>query len=97
MKKINPIISQKFLNEIKNQKEEIVDIEGIKIRTRKNVFPPASNFSRSSEKLHTIFGDLTDQIVLDVGTGTGVQAIQAAKAGAKSVRSIRCAESFRYI
>ncbi|MFA6404481.1 MAG: class I SAM-dependent methyltransferase [Candidatus Paceibacterota bacterium] len=83
MKKINPELSQKFLKEIKNQKSEIVDIDGVKIKTCKNVFPPRSNFSRTSEKLHIIFGDLKGLAVLDVGTGTGVQTIQAVIRGAR--------------
>lgn len=85
MKKINPEITQKFLEEIKNYTPEIVNIEGIKIKICKNVFPPRSSFSRSSEKLHTIFDDLKGTNVLDIGTGTGVQAIQAVKDGAHDV------------
>lgn len=83
MKKINPELTRKFLEEIKNQKSEVVDVEGIKIKTGKNVFPPRSNFSRTSEKLHTLFGDLKGLSVLDVGTGTGVQTIQAIVSGAR--------------
>lgn len=85
MKKINPQISQKFLEQIKNQTSEIIDIEGVKIKTCRGVFPPKSNFSHTSEKLHTVFGDLHSLDVLDVGTGTGVQAIQAIRDGARSV------------
>ncbi len=85
MTQINPEISQKFLNEIKNQTSRVLDIDGVKIKTCKDVFPPQSDFSRTSEKLHTIFENLTNKSVLDVGTGTGVQAVQAAKAGARKV------------
>ncbi|QQR49967.1 class I SAM-dependent methyltransferase [Candidatus Nomurabacteria bacterium] len=99
MDKINPQISQKFLEQIKNQIPEIIDIEGVKIKTCRGVFPPRSNFSHTSEKLHTIFGDLTGLNILDMGTGTGIQAIQAIKDGAKSVvvvdinpAAISCAE-----
>ncbi len=85
MAKVNPDITKKFLQEIKNQASEIIDIEGLKIKTCKDVFPPRSNFSRTSEKLHTIFGNLKGKRILDIGTGTGVQAIQAAKDGAQNV------------
>lgn len=81
----NPEISQKFLEEIKNQSEEIVEVEGVKIKTVKGVFPPKSIFSHSSEKLYDIFGDVNEKDVLDVGTGTGIQAIHAAKQGARKV------------
>lgn len=88
MTKINPEISQKLLEEIKNQTSKVLDIDGVKIKTCINVFPPQSDFSRTSEKLHTILSDLSGMVVLDVGTGTGVQAIQAVKAGAIKVIAI---------
>jgi len=84
----NPVISQQFLEEIKNQSPEIIKVEGIKIKTCKNVFPPRSNFSESSEKLHEVFGDLKGLRVLDMGTGTGIQAIQAVNNGAQSVIAV---------
>ncbi len=99
MNRVNPEITQEFLREIKNQTPEIIDVESLRIKTCKDVFPPRSNFSRTSEKLHTIFGDFTGKYVLDMGTGTGVQAIQAAKDGARSVvaldinpKAVECAK-----
>src|SRR4051812_5233761 len=88
MSSVNPEISQKFLEEIKNQSSKVVEIEGVKIKTCKNVFPPQSIFSKTSEKLHTIFGNMKGKKVLDMGTGTGVQAIQASIAGAKEVLAV---------
>ncbi len=88
MNKVNPQISQDFLNEIKNQTSEVLEVEGLKIKTCKGVFPPRSVFSHSSEKLHTVFGNLKNLDVLDMGTGTGVQAIQAVKDGAESVVAV---------
>ena len=88
MNKINPKLTQNFLEDIKNQSADILEVEGIKIKTCKNVFPPKSNFSRSSEKLHMIFGDLKNLTILDMGTGTGVQAIQAVSQGAKKVVAV---------
>jgi release factor glutamine methyltransferase len=84
----NPLISQQFIEEIKNQTSEIIDIDGVKIKTCKNVFPPRSNFSESSEKLHEVFGGLEGLRVLDLGTGTGIQAIQAIRYGAQSVIAV---------
>ena len=84
----NPVISQQFLEEIKNQSSKIIDIDGVKIKTCKNVFPPRSNFSESSEKLYEVFGNLKGVRVLDMGTGTGIQAIQALKNGAQSVIAV---------
>ena len=83
--KANPEISQHLLEEIKHQAPGIVDLGGVKIRTSPGVFPPKSSFSDSSENLHTVFGEVRGRSVLDIGTGTGVQAIQAAVAGAREV------------
>ena len=85
MSKINPELSKKFLHEIKNCEEKLVQIDGIQIQTRKNVFPPQSKFSHSSIELHHVFGDVKGKTVLDIGTGTGIQAIRVAKMGAKLV------------
>lgn len=85
MEKINPLITQKFLKAIKEQKHEMRIVQGIKIKTCPDVFPPQSQFSRSSKKLHNIFGDVKNKTVLDIGTGTGIQAIHVAKSGAKLV------------
>lgn len=84
-RKINPKITQSFLKNIKNQKPVLKSINGIKIKTCKNVYPPESRFSRASKNLNLIFGDITGKTVLDIGTGTGVQAIQAVQKGAKKV------------
>ncbi len=99
MTKVNPKISELFLEEIKNLSSKIIEIDGVQIMTCKNVFPPRSQFSQSSEKLHTIFGDLNGKKVLDVGTGTGFHAIQAVNSGAMEVvaidinpEAIRCAK-----
>ncbi|MBI5126499.1 MAG: class I SAM-dependent methyltransferase [Candidatus Taylorbacteria bacterium] len=88
MKKINPQLTQDFLIDIKNQESKILDIDGIQIQTCKNVFPPQSKFSHSSIELHHVFGDLKNKKVLDIGTGTGIHAIRAAKMGAQKVVAV---------
>lgn len=88
IKKINPKITQQFLKEIKTQKYTTKKIDGIKIKIFPGVFPPKSDFSRSSIKMYSIFGNIKGKNVLDIGTGTGIQAIRAAKAGAKKVVAV---------
>lgn len=86
--KINPENTKHLLKEIKNQKSEILNLDGVKIKTCPNVFPPRSVFSRSSDGLYRIFGEMKGRSVIDVGTGTGVQAIQAACKGANRVVAV---------
>lgn len=65
--------------------DRIVEISGIKIKVSKGVFPPESANSESSKRLDELFGDVKNKSVLDIGTGTGIQAIRAALLGAKEV------------
>lgn len=94
----NPAISNNLLKEIRTQKTKIVRVDGLKIRVDQDVFPVASDNSRSSRGLFTVVGDLKDKKVLDIGTGTGVLAMRAAVRGAKSViatdindKAVKCA------
>ena len=57
----------------------------LKILVFPYVFPPKSAFSQSSQTLIKSFCNLSGQTVLDLGTGTGIQALCAAKAGATKV------------
>jgi len=86
--KINPELSQNFLKEIKEQVPKVLDIDGLHVETAPNVFPPESQFSHSSIDLHRIFGNIEGCLVLDVGTGTGIQAMQTIKRGAREVVAI---------
>ena len=85
IEKINPQITQKFLKAIRGQKLVLKIVDGVKIRTCPGVFPPQSDFSRSSKKLHNILWNLKNKTILDIGTGTGIQAIHAARVGAKKI------------
>jgi release factor glutamine methyltransferase len=88
MEKVNPELNKKLLDEIKNQDSRVILIDGLKIKTSRNVFPPQSSSSNSSRNLHKFFGDISGKTVLDIGTGTGVQAMQAIRLGARKAVAV---------
>jgi len=88
MDRVNPQLAQNLLKEIKEQESKLVNVGDIKIETCPGVFPPQSQFSNSSIGLNRLFGDLSGKSVLDLGTGTGIQAIQAYRLGATEVLAI---------
>jgi len=63
---------------------EIIEIKGIKIKTHPKVYVPAED----SELLIENLVDVKNRTVLDVGTGSGIQAINATKKGAFKVTGI---------
>ncbi|MBM7409794.1 HemK2/MTQ2 family protein methyltransferase [Methanococcus maripaludis] len=63
---------------------EIIEINGIKIKTHPKVYVPAED----SELLIENLVDVKNKSVLDVGTGSGIQAINAVKQGALKVIGI---------
>jgi len=77
----------KFIKDIKKGHKRIVKFLGEEIIINQNVFPVDSEFSYSS-KITARAIPKNPGVVLDVGTGTGVQAIIAAKRGAKKVLAI---------
>jgi len=80
-------ITLNFIKDIQTREKRIANFLGYKIIIHKNVFPVDSPFSFSS----TITAKRIPEsagIVLDVGTGTGVQAIISAERGAKKVIAI---------
>lgn len=86
--KYNPKSTQDFLLAIKSQEEYMIDLEGIQIQLSRNVFPPQSSTSISSQGLLDIAGGVAGKSVLDMGTGSGIQAIRAVKAGAQNVTAV---------
>ena len=62
----------------------IMEIKNILIKTHPKVYEPAED----SELLLNNLVDVKNKTVLDVGTGTGIQAINALKSGAKKVVGI---------
>ena len=65
-----------------------VGVLGNEITVFPGVFPPVSPFSYDSMLLAEANDALPGEKVLDIGTGTGVQAIISAKKGAKKVVAI---------
>lgn len=91
MVKEKPGLSKEFEKSIyKNSKKGIYRInkDEILIDVFSYVFPPASPFSESSHSVYDLFGNLSGQQVLDIGTGTGILAIYAAKIGALHVDAV---------
>lgn len=80
-------ITLDFIEDITTRGKRTAHFLGYKFIIHKNVFPVDSPFSFSSKiTAKRIPKDVKS--VLDVGTGTGVQAIIAAKKGAKKVLAI---------
>ncbi len=80
-------VTLNFIRDIQRRKRRIAEFLGEKVIIHKNAFPVDSPFSFSSKMTAKIIPKRAG-IVLDVGTGTGVQAIIAAKRGAKKVLAI---------
>ena len=97
-----PQITREFVRSIEDKAHTgryRVDVNGISIDVFPYIFPPASPFSESTHTVYDYFGNLTGSNVLDIGTGTGIQAIQASLAGADKVdavdiydQSVECAK-----
>ena len=80
-------ITLNFIKDIKTRERRVVEFLGYRIIINKKVFPVDSPFSFSSSITAKRIPKKVGK-VLDVGTGTGVQAIIAAKRGADKVVAI---------
>ncbi len=76
-----------FIKDIQSREKRVSDFLGYKIIIHKNVFPVDSSFSFSSKITAKRIPKNVGK-VLDVGTGTGVQAVIASLKGAKKVLAI---------
>lgn len=86
-----PRITQEFMKSLVSNADKGVyriNVNGILIDVFPYVFPPSSIFSESSHAVYDLFAELDGKTVLDIGTGTGIQAIQAALAGAHEVDAV---------
>jgi ribosomal protein L3 glutamine methyltransferase len=90
--KIDPENTQRFVKDILEKSEKgIYRVEvkvgelTIPIDVYPEVFPPKSDYSVSSRSLFETFGDLKNQEVLDIGSGSGIESIVATLSGAKHV------------
>ena len=81
-------ITLNFIQDIIKREGRVADFLGHKIIINKKVFPVDSPFSYSSKITAKRLRPKKDDVVLDIGTGTGVQAIIAAKRGAKRVVAV---------
>ena len=65
-----------------------IKLNGVLIDVFPYIFPPSSPFSESTHTVYDELGHLKGKNVLDIGTGTGIQAIQAVLAGAEKVDAV---------
>ena len=86
-----PDITRRFITDLEKKAKNgnyTIKTEGVDITVFPYVFPPSSPFSESSHTVYDEFEDLKGKRVLDIGTGTGVQAIKAVLAGAEHVDAV---------
>lgn len=91
VQKQNPIHTQKLHDLIHEKSKEgpyRITIDNVMLDVFPGVFPPKTNMSASSKALYSNLKDISGKEVLDIGTGTGIDAIIAAKKGAKHVDAI---------
>lgn len=92
---INPELTKNFVNFIKEKSEsgqyrvEVkIGDKSIPIDVFPTVFPPRSDYSVSSKSVFETFGNLQGLEVADIGSGSGIESIMAALAGAKHVDAV---------
>lgn len=81
-------ITLDFMKDVKSRENRVVDFLGEKFIIDKGVFPLDSPYSISSIMAAKNINPKEEDSVLDIGTGTGVQAILAAKRGAAKVLAV---------
>jgi len=95
MGKINPGITQDFLDSLltaagRYRINVAIGEELIPIDVDPGVFPPKSIYSISSRSVYDAFGRLDGVAVADIGCGTLIEGIVAARAGAGHVDATDC-------
>lgn len=92
---INPELTQNFIKDSLEKAEKGIYRVEVKIGDKNipidvypEVFPPKSNYSVSSKSVYEAFGNLEGMVIADIGTGTGIESIVAALAGAIHVDAV---------
>jgi release factor glutamine methyltransferase len=91
MKRKIPAITKNLIKDIKENANKGIyrlKIGKILIDVFPYVYPPLSPFSDTSKIIHTELEGLSGKEVLDMGTGTGIQAIISVINGAKHVDAV---------
>lgn len=78
----------KLFSQLIDHPDHDVEVAGLTILVQDGVFSPNPEMTHSSSMIMQGTGDLSGKRVLDMGTGTGVLAIHAAKQGAKEVLAV---------
>ncbi|MDP2655631.1 MAG: methyltransferase [bacterium] len=89
---VNPELTREFVDFIKRKAEsgtyrvEVkIGYKIIPIDVYPTVFPPKSDYSVSSKSVFETFGNLQNLEVADIGSGSGIESIVAAIAGARHI------------
>ena len=74
-----------WLKQSASRQDETIDLKGVKLFVSKEVFSPRPDLTHSTTFMLDFIDDLEGKTVLDLGSGTGIIALYAAKHGAAQV------------